>query len=219
MSACIRVQTGVGGVGLADYMLDELARLSGVSARNIRAYRERGLLDPPRRVGRSAYYGERHLVQLKAISQLLAKGFNSVHIAEFFDGLRDHRGLAEVLGVQPGILAGQPIGLDIDPAGDDAQTLIEHGLAAVVDGTVVLIDPALGGLLVDVVDQPRYVQAIALIARAAGASADDLAAATAAAVADVADVLPARSQRTVGRSVARVSLDRALQRWIAADQS
>src|SRR5690349_10951820 len=45
--------TGSGCATLAEYRLDDLARISGVTARNIRAYRERGLLDPPRRVGRS----------------------------------------------------------------------------------------------------------------------------------------------------------------------
>ena len=69
---------------MAEYRLDELARISGVSARNIRAYRERGLLDRPRRVGRSAYYDDYHLSQLMTINQLLRRGFNSAHIAEFF---------------------------------------------------------------------------------------------------------------------------------------
>ena len=45
-----------GGGVLAEYRLEELARVSGVSVRNIRAYRERGLLDPPRRDGRAALY-------------------------------------------------------------------------------------------------------------------------------------------------------------------
>ena len=69
---------------MAEYRLEELARVSGVSVRNIRAYRERGLLDPPRRDGRAALYDDYHLSQLNTISQLLSKGYNSAHIAEFF---------------------------------------------------------------------------------------------------------------------------------------
>ena len=78
--------------------------MSGVSARNIRAYRERGLLDPPRRVGRSAYYDDYHLSQLKTINQLLRRGFNSAHIAEFFASMRQGADLADILGIQQAIL-------------------------------------------------------------------------------------------------------------------
>ena len=89
---------------MAEYRLDDLARISGVSARNIRAYRERGLLDPPRRVGRSAYYDDYHLSQLKTINQLLRRGFNSAHIAEFFASMRQGADLADILGIQRAIL-------------------------------------------------------------------------------------------------------------------
>ena len=91
-------------IGLAEYRLDDLARISGVSSRNIRAYRERGLLDPPRRQGRSAFYDDYHLSQLKTINQLLRKGFNSAHIAEFFARMREGHDLAAILGVQQAIL-------------------------------------------------------------------------------------------------------------------
>jgi MerR HTH family regulatory protein len=58
-------------------VLDDLGRISGDNSRNIRAYRERGLLDPPRRHGRTAFYDDYHLSQLNTISQLLRKWFNS----------------------------------------------------------------------------------------------------------------------------------------------
>jgi DNA-binding transcriptional MerR regulator len=90
---------------LAEYRLDDLARISGVSARNIRAYRERGLLDAPRRVGRSAYYDDYHLSQLKTINQLLRRGFNSAHIAEFFASIRQGADLSDILGIRQAILA------------------------------------------------------------------------------------------------------------------
>jgi len=91
---------------LAEYRLEDLARISGVSTRNIRAYRERGLLDPPGRQGRSAFYDDYHLSQLKTINQLLRKGFNSAHIAEFFARMREGHDLAAILGVQQAILGG-----------------------------------------------------------------------------------------------------------------
>ena len=40
----------------ASYRIDDLARVSGVTVRNIRAYQERGLLHPPRRAGRVASF-------------------------------------------------------------------------------------------------------------------------------------------------------------------
>ena len=93
-----------GALALAEYRLDELARISGVSARNIRAYRERGLLDPPRRVGRSAFYDDYQLSQLRTINQLLRRGFNSAHIAEFFASMRQGADLADILGIQRAVL-------------------------------------------------------------------------------------------------------------------
>ncbi|MCV7225316.1 MerR family transcriptional regulator [Mycolicibacterium komossense] len=85
---------------MAEYRIEELAKVSGVSSRNIRAYRERGLLEPPRRVGRTAVYGDRHLTQLQVINRLLGKGFNSAHIADFFEAVREGHDLADLLGLR-----------------------------------------------------------------------------------------------------------------------
>jgi DNA-binding transcriptional MerR regulator len=156
---------------LAEYRLDDLARISGVSARNIRAYRERGLLDPPRRVGRSAYYDDFHLSQLKTINQLLRRGFNSVHIAEFFASMRQGADLADILGIQQAILGPRPeqtgeaahaetLALDIDPGCDEAQKLLEHGLAELDDGAVVMVDQTIGGIIARTPEQLLYVRAI-----------------------------------------------------------
>lgn len=102
------------GFELAEYRLEALAQASGVSVRNIRAYRERGLLDPPRRDGRWAFYGDHHLAQLAVISDLLRRGFHSTHIAEFFATVRDGGDLADHLGVRQAVF-GRPG--DRDPEG------------------------------------------------------------------------------------------------------
>jgi DNA-binding transcriptional MerR regulator len=177
---------------LAEYRLDDLARVSGVSARNIRAYRERGLLDAPRRVGRSAYYDDYHLSQLKSINQLLRKGFNSAHIAEFFASMRQGADLADILGIQRAVLGprsneaggvpdstqsgvpGRPT-VDIDPGSDEAQQLFEHGLAEVVDGTVLLVDRTMGDIVARASDQLLYVRAILQIFASTRESIDELA--------------------------------------------
>jgi DNA-binding transcriptional MerR regulator len=85
---------------VAEYRIDELAQVSGVSSRNIRAYRERGLLRPPRRAGRTAIYDDDHLTQLQVINRLLSRGFNSTHIADFFRAIRGGHDLADVLGLR-----------------------------------------------------------------------------------------------------------------------
>ena len=104
------------GYGVAEYQLSELATVSGVSARNIRAYRERGLLDPPRRNGRSAWYDDRHVAQLNAIRQLLGRGFTSAHIAEFVTAIREGIDLADMLGLHESVF-GRPSDTPIEDSG------------------------------------------------------------------------------------------------------
>ena len=186
------------GCGLAEYRLDDLARVSGVSARNIRAYRERGLLDPPRREGRSAYYDDYHLAQLKTINQLLRKGFSSAHIAEFFTSMREGHDLADILGIQRAILGprreppgettpepprsgGEPIpaatlAVDLDPASDEAKKLLDLGLAHMVDGAVVLVDRTMGEIVARASDQLLYVRAILRFLESTRETIDELAA-------------------------------------------
>ena len=92
---------------VTDYRLYDLAMVSGVSTRNIRAYRERGLLDPPRRVGRSAVYVDRHVAQLAAITRLLGRGFTIAHIAEFLTAIREGVDLSDMLGLHESVF-GRP---------------------------------------------------------------------------------------------------------------
>jgi DNA-binding transcriptional MerR regulator len=183
------LRTGSGWVALAEYRLDDLARISGVSARNIRAYRERGLLDPPRRVGRSAYYDDYHLSQLKTINQLLRRGFNSAHIAEFFASIRQGADLADILGIQQAILGpridedreepgGTPDkpGTGIDPDSVEARKLIDYGLAALADGEVVLKDRTMAAIVARTPEPLPYIRVILRMFDATRESIDALAA-------------------------------------------
>ncbi|BBZ29574.1 hypothetical protein MMAD_38690 [Mycolicibacterium madagascariense] len=160
---------------MAEYRLDELSALSGVSVRNIRAYRERGLLDPPRRQGRAALYDERHLSQLATVNELLRKGFTSAHIAEFLDSTRQGHDLADILGLQQAIFGEPRVAVAIDADGDEARRLVAHGLAEVVDGRVTLTNPHLAELLDRVADQLPYVQAILEVADRVTGLLDELA--------------------------------------------
>lgn len=56
------------------YAVEELARAAGVSIDTIRFYQAQGLLDRPKRVGRRAAYGDRHLGRLRRIRELKERG-------------------------------------------------------------------------------------------------------------------------------------------------
>jgi DNA-binding transcriptional MerR regulator len=55
--------------------IDELARLTGTTVRNIRAYQSRGLLPPPEIRARTGYYGSEHVSRLRMIQTMQAEGF------------------------------------------------------------------------------------------------------------------------------------------------
>ena len=56
--------------------IDELARETGMTVRNIRAHQSRGLLQPPEVRARTGYYGPEHVARLKLIQDMQAEGFN-----------------------------------------------------------------------------------------------------------------------------------------------
>jgi DNA-binding transcriptional MerR regulator len=68
--------------------IDALARRSGLTTRNIRAYQSRGLLPAPEVRGRTGYYGPEHLERLELIREMQADGFNLTAIKRLLDGSR-----------------------------------------------------------------------------------------------------------------------------------
>jgi DNA-binding transcriptional MerR regulator len=56
--------------------IEELSGRSGMTVRNIRSHRARGLLPPPEVRDRIGYYGPEHLDRLRLIQELQAEGFN-----------------------------------------------------------------------------------------------------------------------------------------------
>ena len=65
--------------------IDELARETGLTVRNVRAYRSRGLLPEPELRGRKGYYGEEHIARLRLVRDLRAQGFNLEAIARIVE--------------------------------------------------------------------------------------------------------------------------------------
>jgi DNA-binding transcriptional MerR regulator len=59
-----------------EFTVDELAARVGVTVRNLRAYSARGLLPPPRMVGRTGYYGREHVARLILVREMLAEGYS-----------------------------------------------------------------------------------------------------------------------------------------------
>jgi DNA-binding transcriptional MerR regulator len=56
--------------------IDELARRTGMTVRNVRAHQSRGLLPPPDVRGRTGFYTEDHVARLELVKELQADGFN-----------------------------------------------------------------------------------------------------------------------------------------------
>jgi DNA-binding transcriptional MerR regulator len=65
--------------------IDELARVSGVTVRNIRAYQARGLLPPPQVKARTGYYGPGHEARLELIKDLQGEGVKLDTIKKLLD--------------------------------------------------------------------------------------------------------------------------------------
>jgi DNA-binding transcriptional MerR regulator len=65
--------------------IDELARVSGVTVRNIRAYQARGLLPPPQVRARTGYYGPGHEARLELIKELQGEGVKLDTIKKLLD--------------------------------------------------------------------------------------------------------------------------------------
>ncbi len=83
--------------------IDELARRTGMTVRNIRAHQSRGLLQPPEIEGRTGYYGGEHVARVELIAEMQADGFNLAAIKRL---LGDSQGSErEMLGFKRALMA------------------------------------------------------------------------------------------------------------------
>jgi DNA-binding transcriptional MerR regulator len=139
-----------------DLTVDELAARVGVTVRNVRAYSARGLLPPPRMVGRTGHYGREHVARLLLVREMLADGYSLAMIERTLRSapatagsatLALHRALlAPWLPPEPEIttraeLAGRA-GVPEQP--DIIDQLVDLGLVERLDdGRVRVFDPAL----------------------------------------------------------------------------
>lgn len=130
-----------------EYRLDELARKAGVASTTVRLYRNRGLLPPPRLVGRTGWYDAGHLNRLRLINRLQSQGFSLSGIGELLEQWEQGRSLDAMLGVedQLGALLGEPHAVTVAPP-ELAALFPEDAL------TVELMQRAIGLGLVEILD-------------------------------------------------------------------
>src|SRR6201992_2356062 len=92
-----------GAAGSGGSRSDDLPRWAGTTTRNVRVYRDRGLVPPPLRVGRIALYNDTHLTRLRLITSMLDRGYNIAHVREMLSAWEEGKDLGDVLGLETAI--------------------------------------------------------------------------------------------------------------------
>lgn len=140
-----------GTAGGGDHLtVDQLAAAVGMTVRNVRAYASRGLLSPPRLVGRTGYYGPEHVNRLRLIRDLLERGYtlaaieqalernpqlSDAHVLDLMNTLAHPLGRPEEPEDIDEKLLTHLAGVDHDP--DFVQSLVDIGLLERVGPTTV----------------------------------------------------------------------------------
>jgi DNA-binding transcriptional MerR regulator len=136
--------------------VDELAARVGVTVRNVRAYSARGLLPPPRLVGRTGYYGREHVARLLLVREMLAEGYSLAMIERTLESaprtassttLALHRALLSPwLPPEPETMTGAELAARAGVPEDTGlvDRLVDLGLVErAEDGDLRVLDPAL----------------------------------------------------------------------------
>jgi DNA-binding transcriptional MerR regulator len=137
--------------------IDELARRTGMTVRNIRAHQSRGLLPAPQVRGRTGFYGTEHEARINLIRELQADGFKLEAIARLLESaggsseevLRFTRAVkAPFEDEQPQIVTAAELAERWD-AGDAAPALLRKAeklgiLRPLPDGNFEELSPTLG---------------------------------------------------------------------------
>ncbi|WP_448419704.1 MerR family transcriptional regulator [Mycolicibacterium sp. XJ1819] len=136
-----------------EYRIDELARLAGTTTRNIRVYRDRGLLHPPLRVGRIALFNDTHLTRLRLITSLLDRGYNISHVHEMLTAWEQGKSVGDILGLESAIAGSWATEKPERMSVSDARRLVDDdtgfdrmvglGLIRLDDGEATVVRPKL----------------------------------------------------------------------------
>lgn len=84
--------------------VDQLAARVGMTVRNVRAYAARGLLPPPRLVGRTGWYGPAHIARLTLVREMLAQGLTLAAVQKAIEN-EPAAGSVQALALHRAILA------------------------------------------------------------------------------------------------------------------
>lgn len=117
---------------MAEYRIDELARVAETTVRNVRSYQDRGLLPPPRRQGRVAFYSDDHVARLRLIGQLLERGYTLANIRELLAAWESGQNVGALLGLEAALS---------EPWSDEAPTVIGFDDLARLFGAGTELDP------------------------------------------------------------------------------
>jgi DNA-binding transcriptional MerR regulator len=143
--------------GHDELTIDQLAAQVGMTVRNVRAYASRGLIPPPRLVGRTGYYGEQHASRLRLVRDLIDRGYTlaAVERAVLNNASLPAGQALALLGVldnplgqqeEPEVVAREALAAAarIPPDDDMVDAMVEAGLAEVVDEhTLRLLRPSI----------------------------------------------------------------------------
>ena len=140
----------------AELTVDQLAARVGLTVRNVRAYAARGLLPPPRLVGRTGYYGREHVARLVLVREMLAEGYSLTMIERTLASaphtasvatLALHRALLTPwLPPEPEVISREQLAArtGVEPDADVLTELVGLGLLEELDdGRLRVLDPAL----------------------------------------------------------------------------
>ncbi len=165
-----------------ELMIDDVAELAGMTARNVRAYQQRRLLPPARRNGRRLVYGWEHVARLRLVRSLHSRGLSLKVIEDLVS-----RGAAEAElarlneeSAPGGVRLRVPLGdLSIEALRTEnpqaIRELVDAGVVHVEDGELVASSAALGvaGALLGLgVDLQAIFRVVLLASRAANGVAE-----------------------------------------------
>ena len=142
------------GDGEELWTVEELARKAGTTVRNVRVYQDRGLLRPPHRKGRLGLYDPEHLHRLQLVLRMLRRGYPLAVIRDLIEAWEAERDIGSVLGLEEALTAPY---MAEGPrryaaaafrellGGDEVAVAraVETGLVAVDDGEIVVANPRL----------------------------------------------------------------------------
>jgi DNA-binding transcriptional MerR regulator len=132
--------------------IDELARETGLTVRNVRSHHARGLLQPPQLRGRTGLYGPEHVERLKLIKELQSEGLKLDGIKRLLNDSGDKilalRRAASEPPETPAVVTAGELATRLDLHGEDPRKLLAHAeklgiLIRLGDGHFEIPSPAL----------------------------------------------------------------------------